>query len=230
MLRPRDSTWAARNVVGERERGDVVAARAGFDRFQDLLHRRRLPTGNRGPKRSRKGRRRCSKTLVREHIEEKDPVHAGFVIVAGARTPIGKMSGAFASLLRGRPRGGRDQGRARARRRRARRGRARADGPGADGRARPGSGPPGRGQGRHPDERARRSTSTRCACRAQHHLPRRPDDRRRRGRHRRRRRHGVDDQRALHAAAAPVAGSGTATPSWPTPSSRTACGARSTPA
>ena len=79
---------------------------------------------------------------------------AGSYIVAGARTPIGKMSGALASLQRRRTRRVRHQGRARARRRRARRGRARDHGPGADGRAGPGAGAPGGRQGRHPDERA----------------------------------------------------------------------------
>ena len=51
-----------------------------------------------------------------------------------------------------------------------------------------------------------------------------------RGRHRRRRRHGVDDRTRRTSPTAPAAGSATATPSCATRSSPTACGARSTPA
>ena len=78
----------------------------------------------------------------------------GSYIVAGARTPIGKMSGALASLQRRRARRLRHQGRARAGRRRARGGRPRDHGPGAHGRPGPGAGPPGRG----------RRPASRCAC------------------------------------------------------------------
>ena len=93
--------------------------------------------------------------------------------------------------------GRRHQGRARARRRRPRPGRPRDHGPGADGRPGPGAEPPGGGEGRHPDERARRQRQQGLPLRPQRHLPRRPDDRRRRRRHRGGRRHGVDDQRAV---------------------------------
>ena len=121
----------------------------------------------------------------------------GSYIVAGARTPIGKMSGALAGVQRRRARWLRDQGRARARRRVARRGRARHHGPGAHGRPGPGAVAAGRRQGRHPDERAERQHQQGLPLGPQHHLPRRPDDRCRRGRHRRRRRHGEHDERAV---------------------------------
>ena len=89
----------------------------------------------------------------------------GSVIVSSARTPIGKLSGALASLAPPTS-AARDQGGARAGRRGAGAGRLRDHGPGAPGRAGPDHRAPGRGQGRHPDDRARHDASTRCASRA----------------------------------------------------------------
>ncbi len=79
----------------------------------------------------------------------------GSVIVAGARTPIGKLSGALAGFTGHGPRRVRHQGGARAGRHQpASRSTtcswARCSRP-----AGPDHGPPGRGQGRHPDDRAR---------------------------------------------------------------------------
>ena len=121
----------------------------------------------------------------------------GSYIVAGARTPIGKMSGALASLtavdlgahaIAAAPRTGR---------RGARRGRPRDHGPGAHGRPGPGAVAPGRREGRHPQVGPRRQRQQGVPVGPQHDLPRQPDDRRRRRRHRGGRRHGVDDQRAV---------------------------------
>ena len=128
---------------------------------------------------------------------------AGSVIVAGARTPIGKLSGALGGVRRHRPRWLRHQGRPRAGRGRARPGRLRVHGPGAAGRRRPDHRPPGRGQRRHPHDRARHHRQQGVPVGPQHHLPGRPDDPGRRGRHRRRRWHGVDDQGAVPAPGRP---------------------------
>ena len=75
---------------------------------------------------------------------------AGSVIVAGARTPMGRLLGSLKDFS------GADLGgfaiKAALERagRRARPGRVRDHGPGAAGRRRPDPGPPGRRQGRHP--------------------------------------------------------------------------------
>ena len=198
-------------VVGHGEAGQLVAARPRLDRLQDLLHRRMLPAG-----------RSQRETL---HYPGDMP---GSYIVAGARTPIGKMSGALASLsaadLGGAAiaaaleRAGVASGR----------GRSRRDRPGADGRPGPGAQPAGGGQGRHPDVDAVGERQQGLPLRTQRDLPRRPDDRRRGRRHRRRRRHGVDDQRAVPRRRGPRPASATATPSCATRSSPTGCGARST--
>ena len=131
----------------------------------------------------------------------------GSVIVAGARTPIGKLSGALAGFTADGARRLRDQGRARARRRQ-----------------RPSRSTtcswarccrPGQGQ----------ITARQAAVKAgipmtvagddhqqgvplgpQRDLPRRPDDPGRRRRGRGRRRHGVDDERAATSCPAPRAG------------------------
>ncbi len=135
-------------------------------------HRDRLPAGG-GRRRRRSGelhRRRQRLDLVgyravatRRYDPDRSPpiidilegdAMAGSYIVAGARTPIGKMSGALAGFSAAELGARRHQGRPRARRRRAGGGRARADGPGADGRPGSGAGAPGGGEGRHPDERA----------------------------------------------------------------------------
>ena len=129
---------------------------------------------------------------------------AGSVIVAGARTPIGKLSGASGRLQRRRARRVRDQGRARAGRPHARR-RSTTSSWARCSRPAPGqiTRPPGRGQRRHPDDRAGHHRQQGVPVGPQLDLPRRPDDPGRRGRHRGRRRHGVDDQRAVPAARGP---------------------------
>ena len=127
----------------------------------------------------------------------------GSVIVGGARTPIGKLSGALAGFTRRWTSAASPSRRRCAGRYHRRPGRLRVHGPGAPGRRRADHRPPGRGQGRHPDDRARDDDQQGVPLRAQRDLPRRPDDRGRRGRRRRRRRHGVDDQRPLPAARGP---------------------------
>ena len=88
----------------------------------------------------------------------------GSVIVAGARTPIGKLSGAFAGFA------AMDLGgfAIKAALERAGvapdAGRLRVHGPGAPGRPGPDHGPPGGGEGRHPDDACPPPPSTRCAC------------------------------------------------------------------
>ena len=91
---------------------------------------------------------------------------AGSVILAGARTPIGKLSGALASFSATELGGFAIKAALERAGRHARAGRLRVHGPGAPGRCRADHGPPGRGQRRHPDDRARPPRSTRCACRA----------------------------------------------------------------
>ena len=137
---------------------------------------------------------------------------AGSVILAGARTPIGKLSrgarrrsaatdlGGFA-IKAALERAGR----------RPRPGRLRVHGPGAAGRRRPDHGPPGGGQGRHPDDRARHDRQQGVPVGPQRDLPGRPDDPGRRRRHRRRRRHGVDDQGARTCCPAPAPATASAT-------------------
>ena len=128
---------------------------------------------------------------------------AGSVILAGARTPIGKLSGALAGLQRRAARWHRHQGRPRTRRARARPGRLRLHGPRAPGRHRADHRPPGRGRGRHPDDRSGDDGQQGLPVGAEHHPPRRPRHPERRGRDRRRRRHGVDDPSAARAAGQP---------------------------
>ena len=125
------------------------------------------------------------------------------VIVAGARTPIGKLSGALAGFT-AMDLGGFAIAEALSRAGRlARSGRLRAHGPGDSGRPGPDHGPPGRGQGRDPDVRSGQHHQQGLPVGTQHDLPGRPDDPRRRGRHRRGRRHGVDDPGALPPAGRP---------------------------
>ena len=127
---------------------------------------------------------------------------AGSVILAGARTPIGKLSGAWPASGR-RPRRLRHQGRARAGRRRPRPGRLRLHGPGAPGRRRPDHRPPGRRQRRHPDDRAATTVNKVCLSGLNAIYLADLMIQAGRGRHRRRRRHGVDDPGALPAARCP---------------------------
>ena len=127
----------------------------------------------------------------------------GTVIVAGARTPIGKLVRCPRRFRGHRARWLRHRRRPRAGRGDTRPGRLRVHGPGHPGRRGPDHRPPGRGQGRHPDDRARHHGQQGLPVRPQRHLPGRPDDQRRRGRHRGRRRHGVDDPGPLPAARGP---------------------------
>ncbi len=133
------------------------------------------------------------------------------VIVAGARTPIGKLSGALAGFtamdlggfaiaeaLRGpacRPTRSTTCSWAR----------CILAGPGPD------HGPPGRGQGWHPDDRPGQHHQQGVPLGPQHDLPGRPDDPGRGRRHRGGRRHGVDDPGAAPAARAPGPASASAT-------------------
>ena len=71
--------------------------------------------------------------------------------------------------------------------------------------------PPGRRQGRHPDDRPGADDQQGLPVRPRRDRAGRPADPRRRVRHRRRRRHGVDDQRAAPAAEEPRAATSTAT-------------------
>ena len=128
---------------------------------------------------------------------------SGSVIVAGARTPIGKLSGALGgfaatelggfAIAAALERAGVAAGP----------GRLRLHGPGHPGRSRADHRPPGGRQGRHPDERGRHHRQQGLPVRPQRHLPGRPADQRRRGRHRGRRRHGVDDPGPLPPARRP---------------------------
>ena len=125
------------------------------------------------------------------------------VIVAGARTPMGRLLGSLKSFS------GADLGgvaikaaldRAGHRRRP---GAVRDHGPGAPGRGRADPGAPGGRQGRHPDERPRAHHQQGVSLRPRRHRARRPADPRRRVRRRRRGRPGVHDQRPAPAAEVP---------------------------
>ena len=137
---------------------------------------------------------------------------SGSVIVAGARTPIGRLLGGLKDRLGRRPRRRRHQGRAGEGRGRRRPGRLRDHGPG----------PPGRRRARSPPARPRVKAGIPMTRPLDHHQqgvpvrhqrdrPGRPADPGRRGRDRRGRRHGVDDQRPVPAAEVPRGLSSTAT-------------------
>ena len=182
------------------------------------------PRGSRPPGRDRLG-------SVEATPSSSGGAMAGSVIVAGARTPIGRLLGGLKGLSGRRARRRRDQGRPGEGRRRRRPGRLRDHGPGAAGRRRPDHRPPGRGQGRHPDERPVDHHQQGLPVRPERDRARRPADPRRRVRRRRGRRHGVDDQRAAPAAEVarglqvrrrdaastrwPTTGSGTRSPTRP---------------
>ena len=122
------------------------------------------------------------------------------VIVAGARTPIGRLLGSLKDFSAA------DLGGV------AIKAALEKAGVGADqvdyvimgqvltGRRRPDPGPPGRRQGRHPDDRAGAHHQQGLPLGHQRDRAGRPADPRRRVRGRRRGRHGVDDQRAAPAA------------------------------
>ena len=122
---------------------------------------------------------------------------AGSVIVAGARTPIGRLLGGLKDLAATDLGGVAIKGALEKSGVARRPGRLRDHGPGAAGRRRPDPGSPGRGQGRHPDGRVPATHHQQgVPVGRQRDRARRPADPRRRVRGRRRRRHGVDDQRA----------------------------------
>ena len=89
---------------------------------------------------------------------------SGSVIVAGARTPIGRLLGGLKDLSGRRPRRRRHQGRPGEGRRLRRPGRVRDHGPGHPGRRRPDPRPPGRASRAASRWPSRRSRSTRSAC------------------------------------------------------------------
>ena len=121
------------------------------------------------------------------------------VIVAGARTPMGRMSGSLKGFS-GSDLGGFAIKGALEKAGVAPRGRRLRDhGPGAHGRRGPDPRPPGRDQGRHPDDRAGAHHQQGLPVRHRRHRARRPADPRGGVRGRRRRRPGVDDQRAAPA-------------------------------
>ncbi len=128
---------------------------------------------------------------------------AGSVILAGARTPIGKLSGALGGFSAS------DLGGFAIKAALERSGvspdqvdyvfmgHVLQAGDRADHR------PPGRGRGRHPHDRARHHRQQGVPVGPQQHLPGRPAHRRRGGRHRGGRRHGVDDPGPVPAAGRP---------------------------
>ena len=125
------------------------------------------------------------------------------VIVAGARTPMGRLLGSLKGFSGAELGGPGDQGRAQPGRRGARPGRLRDHGPGPTGRRRPDHRTSGCRQGRHPDDRSRDHDQQGLPLRPGCHRARRPADPRRRVRDRRGRRHGVDDPGAAPAAEEP---------------------------
>ena len=125
---------------------------------------------------------------------------SGSVIVAGARTPIGRLLGGLKDFSGADLGGVAIKGGAGAGRGHRRPGRLRDHGPGPAGRRRADPRPPGRGQGRHPDDRPGAHDQQGLPVGLERDRAGRPADPRRRVRDRRRRRHGVDDQRAAPAA------------------------------
>ena len=186
--------------LGDREVGDVVAARSGLDGVEDLLHDARLPTGNLAAQSAAT----VAPVPTFDHFARSAPrvrcAHGSLripYIVAGARTPIGKM----------RARSPRSPPPTSA----ASRSRPRSSAPAS---------PPTRsqhvimgqvlmaGQGQVPSRQAAVkagipmnvpsvNVNKVCLSGLNTIYLAEPDDRRRRGRHRRRRRDGVDDQRAV---------------------------------
>ena len=138
------------------------------------------------------------------------------VIVAGARTPIGRLLGGLKDLSAADLGGVAIKGALEKAGVCRRPGRLRDHGPGHPGRRRPDHRPPGRRQGRHPDERPLDHHQQGLPLRHQRDRAGRPADPRRRARDRRRRRHGVDDQGPAPAAEVAARASSTATPRWST--------------
>ena len=149
-------------------------------------------------------------------------------IVSAARTPIGKFGGALVGHAGGRAGRRGDPGRGRARRP------ARGDadrrgphGPGPPGRRRPGAGPPGGAAGRPARTDERDDDQPRLWLRAEVDHARRRGDPGGRRRDRRRGRHGDHEPGARTCCAKRGSATGSATTSWSTRPSPTACGARS---
>ena len=91
---------------------------------------------------------------------------SGSVIVAGARTPIGRLLGGLKALSAAELGGVAIKGALEKAGRRARPGRLRDHGPGLQAGAGQNPARTAGNAGGHPDDRARRSPSTRCASRA----------------------------------------------------------------
>ena len=119
------------------------------------------------------------------------------VIVAGARTPIGKFRGSLAGFTRDGAGGDRDPRGPRTIRRRPRAGRVRDHGPRDPGRGRPDHRAPGRGRRGDPQGGPRDHGQQGLPVRALRDRDGRPDDPGRRARDRGGGRHGVHDQRAV---------------------------------
>ena len=180
-------------ALGNREVGDVVAARTGLDGFEDLLHGARRyrsvitadKAGHRAPEPRNVARfvalERNAGGIFRD-VGGGVAFRYGFYRFVHRRWrshPDREDERRALVVLRRRPRRVRHRRRARTRRRGTRRGRARHHGSGAHGRPGPGAQPPGRRQGRHPDERAVGQHQQGVPVRPQLDLPRQPDDRRR---------------------------------------------------
>ena len=125
---------------------------------------------------------------------------SGSVIVAGARTPIGRLLGSLKDFTGAQLGGVAIKAALDRAGRQARAGAVHDHGSGAHRRRRPDPGPAGRGRRGHPDGRARADDQQGLPVRPRRHRARRPADPRRRVRHRRRRRPGVDDPGAAPAA------------------------------
>ena len=123
------------------------------------------------------------------------------VIIAGARTPMGRLLGSLKDFSAAQLGGVAIEAALRARRGGAGAGRVRDHGPRPPGRHRPDHRPAGGGRGRDPDEHPRADGQQGLPLRAGRDRARRPAHPGRRVRDRRRRRHGVDD-----AGTAPAAG------------------------
>ena len=149
----------------------------------------------------------------------------GSVIVAGARTPMGRLLGSLKDFSGADLGGVAIKGALEKAGVVARPGRLRDHGPGAAGRRRADPGPPGRRQGRHPDDGPGADHQQGLPVRPRRDRAGRPADPRRRVRHRRRRRHGVDDPGAAPPAEVPrgrqVRRRQAASTRWPTTASGT---------
>ena len=152
--------------------------------------------GVRGP---RRGVRRWVPSRS-THVPAGGGPMSGSVIVAGARTPIGRLLGGLKELSAADLGGVAIKGALEKAGRLRRPGRLRDHGPGHPGRRRPEPRPHGRRQGRHPDVVPSITINKVCLSGVNAIATGRPAHPRRRARDRRGRRHGVDDQRPAPAA------------------------------